>query len=96
MQHKKYTVLAILEAKPGKEQALKTLLMSLVRPSSEEPGCVNYDLHSCLDNPAKFMFYENWVDRAAHEQHRQTPHMQAWRAQRDELLAKPSEVTFGK
>lgn len=87
MNKKPYTVLAIFEAKQGKEQVLKTLLTSLIEPTLKEEGCINYDLHQCLDNPAKFMFYENWSSKEAHAKHVQTPHLQAWRAKRDEVLA---------
>jgi len=92
--HTPYTVLAILEAKPGKEHALKEALLSLMTPTLQEEGCLNYDLHQAHDNPAKFMFYENWVSKSAHAKHRETPHMKTWQAKRDDLLAKPSEVTY--
>lgn len=94
MSNKPYTVLALFEAKPGKEQALKELLTSLIAPTLQEEGCINYDLHQCLQNPAQFMFYENWASKEAHAKHRETPHILSWRAKRAELLAKPPEVTY--
>lgn len=89
-----YTVLAIFEAKPGKEQVLKEVLHSLIALTLQEEGCLNYDLHECPENPAKFMFYENWVTQQSHAKHCETPHIKAWRARQSELLAKPYEVTF--
>ena len=88
-----FTVLAIVEAKPGKEHDLKNTLVSLIEPTLHEEGCLKYDLHQCNDNPAKFMFYENWATQAAHTKHRQSPHMKAWRTKKDDLLVTPSDVT---
>ena len=89
-----YTVLVIAEAKPGKEKLLHDLLQSLIAPSLKEDGCLKYDLHQCVDNPAKFMFHENWASKAAHAKHREMPHIKAWHAKKEGLLAKPYEVTF--
>ena len=76
MDQKPHTLLAIFEAKPGKEQALKDMLISLIAPTRQEPGCLNYDLHQSQTNPAQFMFYENWIDAKAHAAHCQTEHIQ--------------------
>ena len=45
------------EAAPGHEKRLGAELHSLVAPTREEPGCLTYELHLDLENPAKFMFY---------------------------------------
>jgi quinol monooxygenase YgiN len=73
-----YTVLAIFEAKSGQEKALKEILNSLIEPTLLEEGCLNYDLHECLDNPGQFMFYENWVNQLAHARHCEMPHIKEW------------------
>lgn len=93
MSTKSFTIVAIIEAKPGKEQALKAMLTSLVKPTLQEEGCINYDLHQSLDNPGKFMFYENWTSEETHAMHMKTPHIQEWRSKKDDLLAKLSDVT---
>lgn len=86
MNNKPYTVLALFEAKPGKERELKEMLMSLIEPTLQEEGCINYDLHQCTNNSARFMFYENWVSQEAHAKHGNTPHIQSWRAKKAELV----------
>lgn len=91
MSAKPYTLLVIFEAKSGKAQALKEALTALIEPTLKEEGCINYDLHQCLDNPAKFMFYENWASKEAHAKHVTSEHIQTWRTKKDELLAKPAE-----
>jgi len=94
MSNKPYTVLAVFEAKSGKEHELEEVLTGLIAPTLKEEGCINYDLHKLIDIPAGFMFYENWTSKEAHAKHCQAPHLKAWQARTDELLAKPYDVTF--
>ncbi|WP_055534042.1 putative quinol monooxygenase [Streptomyces graminilatus] len=80
------TVVAQLRAKPGKEQTLREALTALVAPTTREPGCVTYDLHVDVDDPAAFCFYEVWSTPADHAANLQTTHLQAFAAQLDDLL----------
>lgn len=36
---------AILQAKPGKEEELRSELVKVIEPSREEKGCIQYTLH---------------------------------------------------
>jgi len=91
------TVVAVLRAKPGKEEALREALLGLVDPTRAEPGCLQYDLHVSNENPAEFLFYEKWVDRAALDEHFQKPHLTKLTDRSDELLAEPLELrTYSK
>jgi quinol monooxygenase YgiN len=89
-----YTLVVMFEAKPGKENELKELLTSLVAPTRKEPGCINYDFHHNPDSSAEFMFYENWADKKAHEQHVDSPHINACKQKLDALLAKPYDLSI--
>ena len=91
---KPYTILAIFIAKPGKEEVLKEVLMTLIAPTLKEVGCVNYDLHQSLENPAKFMFYENWESKEDHQLHFNTPHVQALGSRLHELGEGELNLTF--
>ena len=84
---KTITVVATFEARPGKETELRNALVGLVSPTRQEPGCLNYDLHGLPDDPAKFLFHENWTDPTALEAHLQSPHVQALLPRVDELCA---------
>jgi quinol monooxygenase YgiN len=66
---KNITVVAAFEARPGKEAEIKKLLLGLLAPTRKEAGCINYDLHVAQDNPAKFLFYENWTSKELLETH---------------------------
>jgi len=88
-----YTVLAIIEAKQGFEKSVKEALQELILPTSKEEGCINYDFHQSLDNPALFMFYENWTNKASHQQHDQSSHIHTAREKIQSIVSRV-EVTF--
>jgi quinol monooxygenase YgiN len=89
----KVTVIANMRAKPGKEQEVKQALLGLCGPTRAEKGCINYDLHQSPDDPALFLFHENWAGQSDLDAHSQSPHLQAWRKRATELLAEPTRVT---
>ncbi len=86
------TVVAEMKAKEGKEAQLREALTALVAPTRQEEGCVQYDLHEKLDEPGRFVFYENWVSLEHLARHGESAHIQAFRARRDDLLGEPARV----
>jgi len=90
MSAKTITVVATFEAKPGKEAELRQALIGLVAPTRQEAGCLNYDLHVLPEEPAKFLFHENWTTKAHLDAHLQSPHIKALLPRVPELaVAKP-------
>ena len=77
MSAKTITVVATFQARPGKETELKNALIGLVAPTRKEAGCLNYDLHALPEDPAKFLFHENWTSKAHLDAHLQNTHIQA-------------------
>ena len=94
MTNQPVTVVARMTAKPGKEAALKNELLGLVAPSRKDAGCLNYDLHQSPENPANFMFYENWESKALLDQHLATPHLKTFLAKAGDLLAGRPEIVL--
>ena len=88
------TVVAQIKAKPGKETQVRQELLSLVAPSRKDAGCLNYDLHQALDNPALFLFHENWTSKAHLDAHLQKPDLQAVLARLGQLVAEPPQITL--
>jgi len=60
--------------KPGAEEKCKEYIRLLHEQSRQEPGCLLYVGHQSLENPRKFLFYEQYKDQAALDFHRNTPH----------------------
>ncbi len=80
------TVIAHMRARPGKEQELRDALVSLVEPTSQEAGYVNYDLHESVEEPGVFFFYENWESPEHLDAHLAAPHLERFVAVMDDLL----------
>ena len=80
------TVVATIVAKPGKEAETEAVLLALIAPSRQDAGCIQYDLHSDLENPRAFLFTEIWESRAALDRHLETPHLTAFKARIPELV----------
>ena len=86
------TVVAEITAKPGCEEELKALLLSVVEPTRKEEGCIQYDLHQNSKEPGKFVFYENWATGEALAKHAQSEHLKAMGAKAATLVGGPSKV----
>jgi quinol monooxygenase YgiN len=94
MADRKVTVIARFKAKPGMEETVRQEVMNLVAPTRSEAGCINYDLHQSSDDPSLLMLYENWVSKEALDEHLAMPHLEAFKAKADEILAEPLDITL--
>jgi quinol monooxygenase YgiN len=70
----KLTVVARLLAKKESAGVVKMELLKLIAPTRCEEGCIEYRLHQDNDNPAVFIFYENWESEAFLGKHKETDH----------------------
>lgn len=76
----KLTIVANIKANPEKIELVKAELLKLIDITRSEEGCINYDLHQDNENPAHFMFYENWESRDLWQAHMGAPHLAAYMA----------------
>jgi quinol monooxygenase YgiN len=90
---KTLTVVATFQARPGKAAELRAALTGLLAPTRQETGCINYDLHASPDDPAKFLFHENWTSKAALDKHLQSPHIKALLPRLDALCTTFPQIT---
>lgn len=88
----KLTVIAEMQALPGKEAQLREALLGLVNPTHSEEGCLDYDLHESTDTKGLFYFYENWTDERALERHLGSPHLKALPSKIEGCLAGPAKI----
>ncbi len=63
-----------LRFRPEDRGTIAGILRELAELSRQEPGCVNYVAHTVQGEPETVLIYEQYVDEAAREAHRQTPH----------------------
>ncbi len=71
----KLTIVAHITAQPDKIDLVRAELMKLIPVTLKEAGCLQYDLHQDNDNPAHFMFFENWESRELWQAHMNAPHL---------------------
>jgi quinol monooxygenase YgiN len=62
----------------AERERVKEYLRKLAAESRKEPGCVTYVPHLVQEDPAMLVIYEQYVDQAALDHHRQTPHFQEY------------------
>lgn len=72
------TIIAHITAKSGKIDLVKAELETLIAVTRAEKGCLQYDLHQNNDNPAHFVFYENWESRELWQIHMNNAHLKAY------------------
>lgn len=74
----KLTIVADIMAKEDKVELVKSELEKLIPPTLSEQGCLQYDLHQDNENPAHFLFFENWESRELWLAHIEQPHIKAY------------------
>jgi len=92
MNAKSLTVVAQVKAQPGKEADVRRELLSLVGPSRQDAGCLNYDLHEATDKPGHFLFHENWTSKAHLDAHLAKPDLQAVLGRVVQMAAEPPQI----
>ncbi len=68
------TVVAKIVAKREFTDVVKSELLKLLVPTRQEYGCLEYNLHQDTEDPAVFIFHENWKDSACLENHKNSDH----------------------
>lgn len=84
-----YAVVAEVQAKSGKEDALREVTLPLIAKVRAEPNNLLYFLQEDRERPGHFIFYEIFATQADFEAHNRTPHVQAWFARLPELAEGP-------
>ena len=69
------TIIANIIAQPDKIDLVKAELEKLIAITRAEEGCMQYDLHQDNENPAHFLFYENWESRELWQAHMGNQHL---------------------
>jgi quinol monooxygenase YgiN len=83
-------ILALLEAKPGKEQELEAFLKSAQPLAVAEPATTTW--YAVKLGPGKFGIFDTFPDDAGRKAHLSGEIAKALFARADELLAKPPQI----
>ncbi|MFQ5657244.1 MAG: putative quinol monooxygenase [Candidatus Methylomirabilales bacterium] len=85
-------VIARLKARPEKVNELSAVLMGLIAPTRQEPGCITYEMLQNKQDPTEFTFVEEWTDEAALVSHFGTSHIQDALKKLPDLLAEELDL----
>ena len=83
-------LLALLHAKPGKENELEAFLKSAQPLAAAEPGTTSW--YAVKLGPDRFGIFDTFRDKAGQEAHLSGEIAKALMAKADELLAKPPQI----
>ena len=83
-------ILALLEAKPGKEQELENFLKSAQPLAAAEPATTTW--YAIKLGPARFGIFDTFPNEAGRQAHLSGPIAKALMAKADELLAKAPQL----
>jgi quinol monooxygenase YgiN len=86
------TLVANMQAKPGKEKELEAALQVQFPKVQLEKGTVAYVLHRSKDNAGQFFFYEKYQDQQALDYHGSTPYLKELFSSIADLLLEKPEV----
>ena len=82
----KVTVVARLTVSAAAVETVRAELLQMIAPTRAEEGCLEYRLHQDNDDPAVFIFYENWADMACLGRHVESAHYRRYIAAVGDLV----------
>lgn len=85
-------ITAILTAHPGKAAELRALLVGMAPLCRAEPGNLRWDVWQDRAQGERYVLDELYLDAAAVEAHRKTPHYQDYLAKVPELAERTAWV----
>ncbi len=85
-------VVATLTVKPETRAELIAGATKCIAETCKEAGCIAYDMHESVTDPAKFVFVEQWENVEALVPHGASDHMRTWRKIVKECMSAPAKI----
>ena len=67
-----FVVVAQYYAKAGNDNEIAMMFSEMTSISRAEPGCVMYIVNRSIDDPRRFIIYEQYLDARAYQAHMET------------------------
>ncbi len=96
MNDEKIVLVARLKVKENAVSEVKKAALGIVADSRAEAGCVNYDIHQAIDDPAVFIWHETWANKAAIDEHFEKSFFKEFFAVVEGYAAEPPQITLTK
>ncbi|MCT8249560.1 putative quinol monooxygenase [Proteus faecis] len=71
-------LIATIVAKENHESDVLSACRAMIKPSHQDEGCIQYELHKDTTQPRTFIFFEIWENQSAIDKHNETAHMKAF------------------
>ena len=85
-------VVATLMVKPETRAEFIAAATACIKETRKEKGCVAYDLHESVTDPAKLVFVEQWENAEALVPHRRAEHMKTFGRIAVKCMAAPPKI----
>ena len=85
-------VVARAVARPDKIDELRSVLLPLIEPTRQEPGCIRYEMLQNNSDPTDFTFVEEWESDAALDAHLETDHFREVAAKLPDLIVGQPDI----
>lgn len=87
-----FALIVTLKVRPeSRDDFLRAIAANAEASVRDEPGCRRFDVCQDQDHAESFILYEVYEDAGAFEEHRRTPHFQAWRLAAAQCLVPGSQ-----
>lgn len=87
VENNKSKIVAIMTLQEGKSEQFQQLTNELIANSRKEAGVVTYKLFKSTENDNEFLFFEEYADKGAIEQHSKSGHFNKFMEAVKSLLA---------
>jgi quinol monooxygenase YgiN len=81
-------------AKPGQEEALKSLMEDVAQLACQEEGCLGYELWQGHPNRGEFVGIGEWTDEAAFYRYEKSTSMDEFMREIPELVNHPPDTQW--
>ena len=96
MNDEKIVLIARLKVKSEEVERAKSAALALVGDSRAEAGCINYDIHQSIEDETVFFWHETWVNKAALDEHFETPFFKQFFETVGEVAEEPPQIYLSK
>ena len=96
MNDEKIVLIARVKVQNDKVEELKSAALKIVADSRAEAGNINYDIHQSIEDETVFFWHETWKNKAAIDEHFETPFFKEFFGTVREFVAEPPQINLTK
>lgn len=89
-------IVAVVEGKPGKAEAIKAVIKPCIEATRKEEGCLQYQLNQDIVRPDHFIFVEHWASEDIVQKHSKSAHLKTMVDGLTDLIVTPLDVSLLK